>query len=406
MLDLDHALKLVLDRAQPKPPVVESGSSILGRVLAEDAISDIDSPPHDKALMDGYAIIASDLNSDGEAVLDVIEEVRAGDVPRHRLSSGQAVRIMTGAPIPAGADAVVMIEHCEPISDSSTERVRVREQKSAPGMNILRRGQSLQKGKVVLSAGTVIRPIEAGLLAEIGRSQVRIHPRPTVAVLATGDELVSADVVPGPGMIRNSNGPMIVALAQQAGAMPVDLGVARDDEQELRDKVQRGLERDVLVLSGGVSMGVADLAPKVLRELGVQEVFHKVRLKPGKPLWFGVAPRGEDVTLVFGLPGNPVSSLVCFELFVRPALARLAGRQVQPLPLHNARLACEYLQRGDRSVFYPARVHGNGAELIAELLPWQGSADLRTLTEAQGLAFFPAGEKRYSPGDTVGVYLL
>lgn len=406
MLDLDHALSLVLERARPKSPVLASVQDALGCVLAEDVASDIDSPPHDKALMDGYAIVASDLAGADEAEFDVIEEVTAGAVPTRPVASGQAVRIMTGAPLPAGADAVVMIERSELVSGGSSERVRLRDSQVTPDMNLLRQGQSMRRGEVVLPRGRTIRPIEAGLLAEIGRTQALVHPRPTAAVLATGDELVSPEVVPGPGMIRNSNGPMLSALARQAGGAPIDLEVARDQEHALREKVEQGLQHDVLVLSGGVSMGVADLVPKVLRDLGVQEVFHKVRLKPGKPLWFGVAPREERTTLVFGLPGNPVSSLVCFELFVRPALARLAGHKAERLPLRGARLTGAFSQRGDRSVFYPARLREEGWELTVELLPWQGSADLRTMTDAQALAYFPAGDKHYAPGDMVGVYLL
>jgi molybdopterin molybdotransferase len=404
MLKIDQALTLVLERAQRKTPVSLPTAEALGMVLAEDLASDIDSPPYDKALMDGYAVIAADL-AGGEAVLEVVEEVTAGAVPTQPVRPGTTVRIMTGAPIPQGADAVVMIERSELVDGPGSARVRLREKAAAPGMNILPQGRAMRAGEVVLHAGSELRAVEVGLLGEIGRTEVQVRPRPGAAVLSTGDELVPAGHVPKMGQIRNSNGPMLCALVQQAGGAPIDLGIARDREEELREKIRRGLETDVLILSGGVSMGVADLVPKALKSLGVEQVFHQVQLKPGKPLWFGAAGK-DHPKLVFGLPGNPVSSLVCFELFVRPALAQLAGRVANPLPLKQARLVKEFRQRGDRPVFHPAILRQEGAEEVVELLDWKGSADLRTLADADCLAHFPAGERTYAAGDRVGVYLL
>jgi molybdopterin molybdotransferase len=404
MLDINEALSLILDSAPRKAPVVLPVPAAMGLVLAEDVASDMDSPPYDKSLMDGYAVIAADL-AGGEAVLQVVEEVAAGSVPRKTVGPGTAVRIMTGAPIPQGADAVVIVERSEMLNGPGSSRVRLREHSAAPGMNILPQGRAMRRGEVVLHAGTVLRPIETGLLAEVGRTEVRVLPKPQVAVLSTGDELLPADQAPQMGQIRNSNGPMLAALVQQAGGISVELGIARDREDELREKVLQGLEADVLLLSGGVSMGIADLVPKVLQSAGVEQVFHHVRLKPGKPLWFGAAGK-EHPKLVFGLPGNPVSSLVCFELFVRPALAQLAGRVAPRLPLKWARLNQEHRQRGDRPVFHPAILRQEGAEEVVELLDWKGSADLRTLADADCLVHFPAGEKKYAPGERVGVYLL
>jgi molybdopterin molybdotransferase len=404
MLEVEQALLQVLERAAPKPPVRMNAADAMGLALAEDVASDIDSPPYDKALMDGYAVRAADL-AGGEAELAVIEEVTAGAVPTRSVQEGEAVRIMTGAPIPEGADAVVMVEQSEML-EGEPPRVRLRPPRVSPGKNILPQGRSMRRGEVVLHAGTDVRPIEVGLLAEVGRTEVLTRPRPTVAVLSTGDELVSADHTPEPGQIRNSNGPMLCAFVRHAGGAAVDLGIARDREEELRAKVERGLDEDVLVLSGGVSMGVADLVPKVLREAGVEQVFHKVRLKPGKPLWFGAAARGERTTLVFGLPGNPVSSLVCFELFVRPAIAQLAGRDASRRPIRRVRLAGEFRQQGDRPVYHPAFLRDEEHGAVVELLNWQGSADLRTLADADCLVIFPAGEKHYSEGEQVAVHLL
>ncbi|HZN34184.1 MAG TPA: molybdopterin molybdotransferase MoeA, partial [Pirellulaceae bacterium] len=232
-------------------------------------------------------------------------------------------------------------------------------------------------------------------------------PRPNVAVLATGNELVEPGEMPGPGQIRNSNGPLLAALVRQTGATPIDLGIARDDAADLRSKVSAGLAHDVLVLSGGVSAGVLDLVPQVLAELGVRQVFHKVNLKPGKPLWFGVHPRSAGVsTLVFGLPGNPVSTLVSFELFVRPAIGVLSGRGPIGLTKMRGRLSREHRQRGERPAYWPSASHiaATGCEVTP--LAWKGSGDLRTLSEANALACFPAGDRVFAAGETIEILLL
>jgi molybdopterin molybdotransferase len=324
---------------------------------------------------------------------------------------------------------MVMIERSELISSAAGGRPRVRLEQSnvRAGQNIVRRATSLARGDVVLRKGTVIRPIEIGLLTEVGRTEVLVHRRPWLAVLSTGNELVDAGVVPGAGQIRNSNGPLLLAAARRAGAEVLTLGIARDRPEELASCIQRGLTCDVLVISGGVSAGVLDLVPAVLHAAGVEEVFHKVQLKPGKPLWFGVRPAVGDLaapvgpvpnrpTLVFGLPGNPVSTLVCFEVFVRPALAKLSGTApVGLLPL-AARLGADFQHRGDRPTYFPGRLQdssvsaGDGeANLMLPLvspLAWRGSGDLRTLSEANALIHFPAGERAYAAGEVVVVLLL
>jgi molybdopterin molybdotransferase len=273
------------------------------------------------------------------------------------------------------------------------------------------RGQSMRQGETVLRAGHVLRGIEASLLAEVGRSAAWVFPRPRVAILSTGNELVPADAVPAAGQIRNSNGPLLLSLARDAGGMPVDLGIAVDTEADLRRCVAYGLRHEVLILSGGVSAGALDLVPHVLAQEGVQKIFHKVKLKPGKPLWFGTYPCGDErETLVFGLPGNPVSSLVCFELFVRPALHQIL-RQPPPLtPLRRAVLRDSFQHHGDRPTYYPARLNLAPPSSAAtsdlptvELLNWRGSADLRTLADAHCLVCFPAGEAAYSPGSQVAI---
>jgi molybdopterin molybdotransferase len=314
---------------------------------------------------------------------------------------------MTGAPVPLGADAVVMIERTSLVDTAGgRQRVAVDVDRASAGQNIMRQASSMRRGEAILQGDKVLRAIELGMLAEVGRENVRVVPRPSVAVLATGDELAPADRVPAPGQIRNSNGPMLIGCAKQAGATIVDLGYCGDERAALAERIERGLASDILVLSGGVSAGVLDLVPSVLEELGVVKIFHKVNLKPGKPLWFGRRSSGNRQTLVFGLPGNPVSSLVCFELFVRPAIRRLAGHSEVSLPQLSARLSADFTQRADRPTYFPGRLEQRGDERLIIPLSWKGSGDLRTLLDANALAFFPAGEHVFQVGSMVDVLVL
>lgn len=407
MIAVDEALRLVLEQAAVLPAARTDFGAALGLVLAADVRSDLDSPPWDKSMVDGYAICAADLAS-GTAELTLLEEVVAGAVPTRTVQPGATTRIMTGAPIPEGADAIVMIERSQLHGDS---RVRIEDVPARPGQNILRQGSSFRRGDLIIPRATTIGPVQVGLLCEVGCAAPSVVPRPRVAVLSTGNELVGAAETPQPGEIRNSNGPMLAAFVQRSSATPIELGVARDEREELRGLVAAGLEADVLLLSGGVSAGVLDLVPSVLAELGVEQVFHKVRLKPGKPLWFGVRRQAERRVLVFGLPGNPVSSLVGFELFVRPALNRLAGFDHPPHSTQRARIGSgEFHQRGDRATYFPgvlAAAEDYGSDLpVVNLLPWQGSADLRSLATANVLAIFPPGEKIYRGGERVDVLAI
>lgn len=402
MLSVDEALKIVLAHATPLPPVRVALGDALGCVLAEEVASDVDSPPHDKAMVDGYAVVAADLAS-GRATLRLLEVITAGEVPRLIVEPGTTTRIMTGAPIPAGADAVVMVERSSIAPDG---RIALDEARTVAGQNIFRRGRSLVRGQVVLRPGARLRSIEVGALAEVGRGEVQVVRRSSVAVLATGNELVAPSAMPDRGQIRNSNGPMLVAAVREAGATPVDLGIARDDVDDLARLIEAGLAHDVLLLSGGVSAGVLDLVPAVLKSLAVDEVFHKVNLKPGKPLWFGHKVAGTLPTLVFGLPGNPVGSLVCFELFVRPVIAKLSGRCDIAALRVSATLTKPVAQRGDRPTYFPAAYCETNAYRRVEPLPWQGSADLATLVQANSLLVLPPGDKTYAEGEPVEVHLL
>ena len=398
MISVDEALRHVLDHSFPLASTSLELSAALGRTLAADVTSDIDSPPHDKSLVDGYALRTSDLGG-ANTQFKVLEEVTAGEMPSCKVTSDSVTRIMTGAAIPEGADAVVMLEETE-ARDAGT--VLIRRSALPAGSNIMRRGTSLCRGDTVLEAGATIRPLEVGLLSEVGRSQVLVQEVPRVAIVATGNELVPSDHRPESGQIRNSNGPMLTALVRNSGAGAVDLGIGRDDHDILEQLVTEGLQSDVLILSGGVSAGVLDLVPGVLKAAGVKQVFHKVNLKPGKPLWFGVSsPQGQ--TLVFGLPGNPVSGFVCFELFVRPALDRLAGRTSSTAVRRRFRLACDHTHRGARPTYYPAAWEESVDDqpATAKPLAWRGSADLRSLTACNCLLVLPSGDYTLGAGQWV-----
>jgi molybdopterin molybdotransferase len=396
MLSVSEAQSLVLAKAHVLSAApVPLSYELLGQVLAEDVVSDIDMPPFDKSLMDGYAVRSADL-SDGKALLTVVEELTAGQTPKRALAAGQATRIMTGAPIPAGADAVVMIERTRPASD---DRVQIEDRPPRPGQNIMPRGREMRRGEIILSAGAPLRPQEFGVLATVGRITIAVIPRPRVTILSTGDEIVDAPEKPGPGQIRNGNGPMLQAQVVRAGGIPQYLGISRDRAEELRSKIKQGLQSDILVLSGGVSAGKLDLVPGTLGELGVQAHFHKVEMKPGKPVFFGTWKK----TLVFGLPGNPVSALACFELFVRPAIRRLAGHE-KPGPFFvEATLAENFTYKTDRPTYYPAWMNWEGKGYQVRPVPWFGSPDLRALTQANAFIFIAAGEHQLPAGQVVSV---
>lgn len=415
MLSVAEALELVAKHVAPLAPRRVPLSEAADLVLAEDVASDINSPPFDKAMMDGYAVVSRDRRE----VREVVEEIAAGAVPHRAVTPGTAARVMTGAPLPDGADAVVPHEQTELLDDGT---VRLGEMEIVPGQNVLPLGASLRAGEVVLHEGAMLRPIEIAILAEIGHGVVSVRPRPQVAVLPTGNELVPVGERPAVGQIRNSNGPLLVAAVARAGAEAVDLGIGRDDRDDLRRRLQTGFASDVLLASGGVSAGKFDLVPDVLAELGTEMVFHKISLRPGKPLWFGVKHHEDRNVPVFGLPGNPVSSFVCFELFVRPTISALAGRGFSNPCRMAARLGHAYSHRGGREACLPARVAiapeyprpaGDRPNVAAagevppvEILPWHGSADLAALAEANCLVRLSGEARELAAGSPVDVLLV
>jgi len=396
MLTVEEALELVAKHAAPLAARHVPLEEAIGLILAEDIASDINSPPHDKAMMDGYAV----RSVDREPERRIVEEIAAGAVPRYPLTPGAASRIMTGAPLPEGADAVVPVEQTELVDDAT---VRLQQVDPARGQNVMLLGTVMRVGDIVLRRGAVVRPIEIAILAETGHDTVLVTPRPRLAILPTGNELVDVGKKPASGQIRNSNGPMLFAAGVRAEADSTELSFARDTREELTCQITAGLTADVFILSGGVSAGKFDLVPQVLAELGVEQVFHKIALRPGKPLWFGIKKDGDRNVLVFGLPGNPVSSLVCFELFVRPAIAALAGRGFSQLSAIRARLNHAYDHAGGRAACLPARLSKSGAEVAVEILPWHGSADLATLAQSNGLVRLSAEPGRFEPGAELDV---
>jgi molybdopterin molybdotransferase len=393
MLEVDAAREIVLLHAARLAPAIVPLRDSLGRVSAESVSADRDSPPFDKSMMDGYAVRASDVSAG--VVLRLVEEIPAGAVPQNPIGPGECSRIYTGAPIPDGADAVVMVERSATFAQN---QIRIDEEGMKPGRNVIPRGKEMRAGEVIIASGTVLTPVAHGLLAAVGQTSVSCYEVPTVAVVSTGNEVVEAGLTPGPGQIRNSNGSMLDALVAAAGAVPKNYGIARDDETALADVFRRALaETDVLLITGGVSAGGLDLVPGVLTSLGVTTHFHKVRMKPGKPLLFGT----HGGKLVFGLPGNPVSGLVGFTLFVRPALRQMAGhgadRRTQSRPLAEA-----LSTTNDRPTYHPARFDGAAVRPS----PWFGSADLRGLLAADALLVLPPGDIRLSVGESVDVIPL
>ncbi|WP_397569907.1 gephyrin-like molybdotransferase Glp [Schlesneria sp. T3-172] len=408
MWTVDDALQKLVATITPLGVSQVPLSEALGLTLGADVISHSDSPPFDKSLMDGYAVRAEDVTAVGTS-LKVIETVTAGRVPSMRVGPGEATQIMTGAPLPEGADVVIKVE------DTRRDGDRVVVQCGPPtiGANLIRRGTSVRSGACVLSRGLTLNGARIGALAELGCAHVTARRPPKVSILATGDELVPIESAPGPGQIRNSNVAMLAAQVTAAGAEAMSLGIARDNRDDLLSKIREGLQSDLLVLSGGVSAGTLDLVPATLAEAGVEQAFHKVEMKPGKPLWFGQF-RGVDRSAsvssashsayVFGLPGNPVSSMVCCEIFVRTAIRRLMGVDpATPSPIF-AKLEHAYSTRADRPTYHPACLTWTKEGLSVRLVPWHGSSDLCGTVSANGMVFLSGEARQFQVGDCLPSY--
>ena len=361
-----------------------------GRVLAEDIYADRDYPPFARSARDGFAVRAADVP--GELI--VAGEVRAGEVYSGEVSVGHAVEIMTGAPMPLGADAVVMVEHVE-----RRENCVAISQSIRAGENFTPQGREAKCGDVVLREGQKMGYAETAVLAMVGQERISVFRQPRIAILPTGDEIVEAGVEPLPHQIRNSNAWSLAVQVRRAGGMPEILPIARDSYEATRTSIERGLQSDLLLLSGGVSAGKYDIVERVLADLGAKFFFTRVKIQPGQPLVFGSI--GEK--FFFGLPGNPASTMVTFELFARAAVERLAGCAEPMLPLLRARLTRDFQHERGLTRFLPARLSENGATV--EPLGWQGSGDIPALARANAFLVADAERESWKEGDDMRVLL-
>lgn len=366
----------------------------LGLVLAQEVKTDREYPPFDRSTRDGYAVRSGEVKP--RAQLKCVGEIKAGDTVTEALSVGTCVQIMTGAAVPEGADAVVMIEHTQREGDLVQF-----ERAAQAGQNIVPRGSEARAGQTILKPGMRLGFVELALAAQVGATQLQCAKRPRVAILSTGDEVVLIDQQPGPFQIRNSNSVSLAAQVRIAGGEPVVLGNAADRVEDLGEKIERGLNEDALVLTGGVSMGKYDLVESVLKALGAEFFFDAVAIRPGKPAVFAIC-RGKPV---FGLPGNPVSTMVTFRLFVTPAIDLLSGAESHPLPLVEARLAQALNERPGLTHFLPARIEWHGAEPQVSTLKWQGSGDIAALAGANCFLVVPAEREKIASGERVSVLL-
>lgn len=362
-----------------------------GRILASDALADRQYPPVARSIRDGYAVRAQDL----PGTLTVIGEVRAGETPRQAVGPGQAIEIMTGAPLPEGADAVVMVEHTQRRGD----RVQIdREQK--PGDFVNPAGSEATHGGVVVRSGDLLTFPRIAMLATVGLTEVSVFRKPAVAILSTGDEVIDIAAEPRPFQVRNSNAWSLTAQVSRAGGDPRILPVARDEYTHTRELIEQGLTHDLLLLSGGVSAGKYDIVERVLADLGAEFYFTRVLIQPGQPLVFG---RARD-RFFFGLPGNPASTMVTFEIFGRAALELLAGRRAATLPLTYARLAADFRHKTGLTRFLPAQLEDDG--LVVRHIPWQGSSDVPSLSRANAFLVADAGQESWKAGEMIPVLVL
>jgi len=396
LLTVDEALERILSGlpalSAHEVPLLDA----LGSVLAEDARSEHDVPPFTNSAMDGYAVRGKDV-AHAPVPLRVVGDIAAGAFPTRPIAAGEAMRIMTGAPMPDGADTVVRVED----TDNGVDLVTI--QAATPrGMSVRARGEDLRAGEAVLTRGTVLRAAEIGVLATTGRSRVRVVRRPRVAVLSTGDEVVDLDAAIGPGQIRDANRYSISAAVRAAGCVPWTLGIVRDTPDALRTALREAVAADVIVTSGGVSVGDHDHVKPVVNELGTMD-FWSIAIRPGRPLAFGELRDGERRVPIFGLPGNPVSSLLTFELFVRPALLRMAGHSSVARPRAVARLE-ERIEKPAHLRFFARGIH-DAAEGTVRTTGPQGSGILRSMSLANCLIDLPPGSERHEPGETVGLIL-
>jgi molybdopterin molybdotransferase len=400
MVSVDEALEKILSFIKPLGAEKVSILDALGRVIAEDLYASRDIPPLDNSAMDGYAVRWEDVKNTSKDLpvrLEVIEDLPAGFISKKTLQKGQAIRIMTGAPIPKGADHVI------PVEDTKRENQWVYVLHAvSKEKNIRKAGEDVKKGDLILSKGDLIRPPEVGMIASIGRSFVSVYQRPLVAILCTGEELVDVDGPLDDSKIVSSNSYTLSAQVKDCGAIPIPLGIAKDEKGDIEEKLRQGLRADVLISSAGVSVGDYDFVKEALKDLGMEMVFWRVAMKPGRPMTFGRI--GEKP--VFGLPGNPVSSMVSFEQFVRPSLLKMMGHKRIFRPVIEAVLKEDIKEkRGRRHFIRGMLTFENGSYFVTTTGP-QGSGILKSMVKANGLIVIPEDREWVKAGEKVNVQLL
>ena len=401
MISVEKALQTIHDAAGALPSRVLPISNCAGYILDEEIVATENVPPFDNSAMDGYAVIAADLHDasyEQPVLLNVIDIIQAGKVSEKKLRNGQAMQIMTGAPLPEGADAVIMAEQTEKTQDGKVKFFTT----VVTNENCRRAGDDIKIGSSVFQKGRQLKPYDIGVLASIGRTKVRIIPRPRIAILSTGDELAAIDRPLPPGKIRTSNNYTLQVLIGQLGAEVIDLGIVKDTLQDTNEKLQKALFADIILTSGGVSVGEFDFVGEALKHAGVNIKFWKVKQKPGKPLMFGTL----DEKLFFGLPGNPVSSIICFELFVVPAIKKMSG-------LSDTNPLCIKAESGETITKKPGLRHFLRGFVVKEnnifkVSPTknQSSGALSSLSQANCLIDLPEEKENIRPGEEVSVILL
>ncbi|MBI1910592.1 MAG: molybdopterin molybdotransferase MoeA [Deltaproteobacteria bacterium] len=398
MISVESASEIILNEI--KPLGIESADivSALGRVLGEDISARGGNPPWDNSAMDGYALRQEDIKGatkERPVELKVIYDLPAGQTPKAQVNPGEAVRIMTGAPVPPGATAVVMVEKTEPTQGGAVKIFTEAKQ----GENIRKAGEDFRAGDTVIKSGSLIRPAEVSMLATVGVPFVFVHKRPRVAVISTGDELCDINEAPPTGKISNSNGYALASLVAECGAEPIQLGIARDNKESLKEKLRAAMTADCIISSGGVSVGDYDFVKDVLKEMGSSMIFWKVAMKPGKPLAFGVIG-GKPA---FGLPGNPISSMVAFEQFVRPALLKMAGRKDIFRRNFMAKLTKDVKIKPGRMNFLRAELKAEESGFKVTPLEGQGSGVISTMVRANSFIIVPQDSSGFAKDEIVKV---
>lgn len=388
MIELEKAFELIIENCRIMPEIELPVHECLGYVCAEELYAKLDMPPFDKSSMDGFAFKWAEGRN--EYISDGI--IPAGEPSGEPLEEGHCIAIMTGAPLPFGADTVIPVE----VTEKAGDNIRFIQipKKCA---NVSYKAEDIKKDSLILTKGSRIRTQDIALIIASGYSKVKVYSLPGIAILNTGSEIIEPGLPLEYGQIYNSNGTMLSVMAQNVGINAEYLGIAADDEKSLKTMLSIGLKSDILLISGGVSMGEFDLVPKVLLSLGVEQIFHKVAIKPGKPVFFGKT----DKCLVFGLPGNPLSNFVGFELFVKTAVRKMTGSEIVLPILREAIISSQFKHRADRKNFYPATQKNDNGTVVVTPVHSHGSADISSLSKANCFMMADIDKPEYSPGDKI-----